>query len=519
MALPLGILIRFILAAVIGAGGAFGVAAITAPPASSAIPGPASSYQLTAETGDQPAAMFGITAIPDQTPVKLAALPDNQTLQLVAFAEPGSAPVSGDPAYRPAWLAAAGFPRVVPITQFDGGPLQASNCTMAAGAMLARLGYGIVTTGSQLRALQPDQEGGTSLSDLAVSIGRYGVSFSEAAITPLQLRALLYAGAGAVVQGTYGDVPVDLRLQKDFTAGHAIYLDGFRPASADGPAAYYVIDPLGPVWTGYRGGWWPADVVEAFATAFGGGSINAAWAFPGGKTPTTYPVLPPAAYPSPTPVGPPPSLEPGVTPSPSASPTAEAPSPSPGTPSPSPGAPSPSPSPVVLPTTNPTVSFPPSGPVLPTLPPDIWNFGGLQVNTPQTIISVLLAACATAPAPSWCPSGIIGVFPPTATPPPTLPPFQTNFNVDLLYANAISPGLMQVIFTAPSGSTPALQFWDSSSPTGKLSLAPSVEPALLNGKLVQVAQFPISQGGTYDFIASAAGTGVKALSLVGTIGQ
>ena len=86
------------------------------------------------------------------------------------------------------------------------------------------------------------------------------------------------------------------------------------------------------------------------------------------------------------------------------------------------------------------------------------------------------------------------------------------------WANAISPGLMQVIFTTPSGSTPALQFWDSNSSTGTLSLAPSVEPALLNGKLVQVAQFPISQGGTYDFIASAAGTGVRALSPVATIG-
>ena len=246
----------------VGAGGAFGVASVTAPPASSAVPAPV-SYQLTSDTGDQPAALFGITAIPDQAPVKLSALPDDQTLQLVAFAEPGSVPATGDPAYRPAWLAAAGFPRVVPITQFDGGPLQGSNCTMAAGAMLARLGYGIVTTGSQLRALQPDQEGGTSLSDLEVAIGRYGVSFSQAPISRLQLRALLYAGAGAVVQGSYGDVPVDLRLQKDFTAGHAIYLDGFRPASPDGPAAYYVLDPLGPTWTGYKGGWWPADVVES----------------------------------------------------------------------------------------------------------------------------------------------------------------------------------------------------------------------------------------------------------------
>ena len=524
MTLSLGILVRFILAAVIGAGGAFGVAAMTAPPASSAVPGPDSSFQLTSDTGDQPAAIFGITAIPDQQPVKLVALPDDQTLQLVAFAEPGTAPSTASPGVRPAWLAATGFPRVVPITQFDGGPLQGSNCTMAAGAMLARLGYGIVATGSQLRALQPDQEGGTSLSDLEVSMGRYGVSFSQAPISALQLRALLFAGAGAVVQGTYGDVPVDLRLQKDFTAGHAIYLDGFRPASPDGPAAYYVIDPLGPTWSGYRGGWWPADVVEAFATAFGGGSIYAAWAFPGGKTPTTYPTLPRAAYPSPTPVGPAPSPAPGASPSPSPSagapsPSAGAPSPSAGAPSPSAGAPSPSPSPPLLPSSNPSASIPPSGPTPPSLPPDWWNIAVLQVLSPHVNLSVLLGTCTETPAPTWCPSGIIGLFPSDATPLPTLPPLATSFTVDLLYANAISPGVMQVIFASPDGTTPALQFWDSSSATAKLTLAPSVEPALLNGKPVQVAQFPISQGGTYDFIASAAGTGVKALSQVGTIGQ
>ena len=524
MSLPLGIVIRFVLAAVIGAGGAFGVATITAPPTSSAVPGPV-SYQLTADAGDQPAAQFGITAIPDQAPIKLAALPDNATLQLVAYAEPGSAPATNDPGHRPAWLAAAGFPRVVPISQFDGGTLQSFNCTMAAGAMLARLGYGIVTTGSQLRALQPDQEGGTSLSDLEVSMGRYSVAFSQAPITTLQLRALLYAGAGAVVQGTYGYVPVDLRLQKDFTAGHAIYLDAFRPASADGPAAYYVVDPLGPTWTGYDGGWWPADVVEAFATSFGGGAVDAAWAFPGGHTPSAYPILPPASYPSPTAPGSSPSLPPGASPSsgaasPSAGASSPSPSPSPlpSASAPAPSAGAPSPSPVALPSSNPSASMPPSGPVGPKLPPDWWNIVGLQVLQPQSQISVLLGACAAAPAPAFCPSGIIGIFPPTATPPPTLPPFQTNFDVGLLYANAISPGVMQVIFTTPTGSTPALQFWDSSSSTGTISLAPSVEPALLNGKLVQVAQFPISQGGTYDFIASAAGTGIRALSPVATIG-
>ncbi len=156
---------------------------------------------------------------------------------------------------------------------------------------------------------------------------------------------------------------------------------------------------------------------------------------------------------------------------------------------------------------------------MPPLPPDWWNIGVLQVDIPKTDLTVLLGVCAALPAPSWCPTGIIGLFPPDATVPPTLPPFETNFNVDLLFANAISPGVMQVIFTTPTGTVPALQFWDSSSPTAQLGFAPSVEPALLNGKLVQVAQFPIAQGGTYDFIASAAGTGVKALSQVGTIGQ
>src|SRR5450759_396480 len=106
MTFPIGILLRFILAVVIGAGGAFGVASVTASPRSSAVPGPQSSYQLTAVTGDQPAALFGITAIPDQAPVKLSALPDDQTIQLVAFAEPGSVPTGGGPGYRPAWLAA-----------------------------------------------------------------------------------------------------------------------------------------------------------------------------------------------------------------------------------------------------------------------------------------------------------------------------------------------------------------------------------------------------------------------------
>ena len=33
----------------------------------------------------------------------------------------------------------SGFPRVPPISQFDGGPFQGANCTLTSGAMLARL--------------------------------------------------------------------------------------------------------------------------------------------------------------------------------------------------------------------------------------------------------------------------------------------------------------------------------------------------------------------------------------------
>ena len=67
-------------------------------------------------------------------------------------------------------------------------------------------------------------------------------------------------------------------------------------------------------------------------------------------------------------------------------------------------------------------------------------------------------------------------------------------DVDLLYANPIGGGLMQVIFDIPDGATPFLQFWDADDTSGPLKVAPSIEAALLDGKTVQVATFPIEQG-------------------------
>ncbi len=485
--LNLGIVIRFLLAGMIGAGGALGVAAVTAPPQSNLLPA-SQTYNLTADTGDQPV-QFGLTAIPDKPPVVLQALPADKQIVLVAYSDTPAPDTGGNTNIRPNWLSAVGFPRVVPITQFDGGPLGNANCTMASGAMLARLGFGIVTTGSQLRALQPDQEGGTSIADLEVAIEKFGVSFSRAAVTPLQLRALLYAGAGAVVQGNYGDIPVELRLQKDFTGGHAIYLDGFRPASADGPAAYYVLDPLGPVWRGYKGGWWPADLVEKFGLDFGGGAIYTAWAFPGGHTPLTYPQLPPEAFPSA-------SLEPGATPTPVPSAAASAPP---------------------LPSPDPSASVPPAGDSPAPNPSGWWKFPDVPISAGGLNLA-FLTACAGSSPPSWCPGGVIAVFPPDSDPVPTLPPLAQTVKITLLYANAISPGTMQVIFEAPPGSVPALQFWDQNATGGSIGVAPLVQTGLLDGKVVQIAQFPIEQGGAYNFVASAAGTGFAGLSDVGTAG-
>jgi hypothetical protein len=482
----LGLITRFVLAGALGLGGALGVAAMTAPPTSNVLPDATIDFALTADTGDPEGqiAAFGLTSIPDQDAVELQALPDSATIQLVAFAEPGTGPDTGG-STRPAWLLPTGHPRVPPITQFDGGPLGNANCTMASGAMLARLGYGIVTTGSQLRALQPDQEGGTSLADLQVAIGKWGIAFNQGAISPLQLRALLYAGAGAVIQVTYGKIPVSLRVQQSFTGGHAMYLDGFRPAGTDGPAAYYVVDPLGPTWAGYKGTWWPADIIEAAALDFGGGAAYTAWAFPGGKAPLNPPALPPSAFPVA-------SAAPGVSPTPL-------------------------PSPPPLPPSDPTVTPPPSGEEPPDVPPGWWvpEWGGIYKG--GVVLSPVFTACIVDKKP-WCPGGIIGVWPAAATPAPTLPPLQV-INVDLLFANPIGGGLMQVIFKAPDGATPYLQYWDAGQASGPLKSAPSVEAALLDGQKVQIATFPIDQGVSYNFVASAQALGVKAISAVGSAGQ
>lgn len=504
MSLPLPTtIVKFVLAALVGSLGMLGIADLAqSGPTTAARPGPAGLY--TADTPAGPvafalAASSGVRALPQP--------PASEGAQLISFTT-NPVPPNAPAGLTPAWWSSAGHSRVPPVTQFDGGPLQAENCTMASGAMLARLGFGIVTTGSQLRALQAKQSGGTSLIDLENALQNgWGVQFAAAAITPLQLRELVYAGAGAVVQGTYADIPPDLRLQKDFLGGHAVYLDGFRPPSGANPAAYFVVDPIGLPSEGYRGAWWPADAIEKFATDFGAGSVDAAWSFAGGATPPAhFPVLPPGAFPSSSPApgaSPLPVSSPGSLASGGASPTG------PATPLPTLGPP---PTLVPLPTAQASPPSGSSGDQGPHVPPLVATFAHLNATVGASSIVATLGVCLENPAPASCPAGIPALYPlgrspvlPAVSPPP----------VDLLYASIPQPGVMQVIFTAP-GSSSSFLFWPSGE-TAQLQPAASLDQATLGGTPVWIATFPVAAGGSYQFAAGAAGAGFSGLSGVGAV--
>ncbi len=497
MSIPLPTtILKFVLAAAVGIVGTLGVAAVAqSGPKSATVAGPTTLYQVS--SGDTPVAFAAQTG--GGTLVPLNAPPADQGIQLTTFTSnpaPSAGPTS---TARPAWINPAGYPRVPPLSQFDGGPLQGYNCTMASGAMLARLGYGIVTTGSQLRSLQPRQgQTGTNLNDLNTSVGNgWNVHFAEGTLTPLQFRALIYAGAGAVLQGIYGVLPVSERLQKDFVDAHAIYIDGFRPPQGGQPAGYYVIDPIGHPWAGYRGEWLPASDIEAFAAAFGGGRMVTAWAFPGGLTPpANYRTLPPEAFPS--------SSGPGASAPPSASAGASASAEPSGSPVPS-EAPSPPPLP-------PPASAPPSdgGSVPIAIPADIQNLLQLEASAGGSLIVPAFSLCLTPPIPASCPLGLPATYPSGSSPGPVPSPPSP---IDLLYASVPQPGQVQVIFSGP-GDAAALAFWRADG-TGPVQAA-DVQPATLGGKPVWVATLPVVAGG-YGFSASTQGSGIAGLSQLGNV--
>ena len=484
-----GLVARFLVSAVVGTAvvvtGAFVLTRIG--PASASVLPAAESVDLVDPSGVP--VEFDVRS---GEPEPLPALPDTATIQLASYEEPEATegPDGGPAPGRAQWWSDS-LPRIPAVSQFDGGPLQRVNCVMAAGAMLARLAFGIVTTGSQLRALSGDPEGGTSFRNLQDAVYRgWGIKFSVGALTPLQLRALLYAGAGAQVIVDYGAMPTSVRLQASFTGNHAIYLDAFSPDALGGRPAYYVMDPIGRTWEGYKGEWWPADVVERAGKAFGGGRVATTWAFAGGKIPFNHPRLPASAYPSDDPA---PTRGPGATDGPlgTAVPGVDP-----------------------MPTTDLPID---EGPVIgDPPPPDGPKFPRSEFFTGVFDIypsSDGGSKCTAQPRPAGCPAGIIGIIDllggtiVSGTSPPR--------EIDLMYANPIAPDTYQIIYTSPIDSISSLLLWQSTG--GGALEAAKVESGYLNGAEIKIATITVDPNVEYSFLATSEVDGVRSVSDVGSL--
>jgi hypothetical protein len=407
-------------------------------------------------------------AAPAATPVVVPGLPPAD-LALAAGALLDPPPAS--------WLNPSGFPRIAPVTQFDGGLFQGANCTLAAGAMLARLGFGIVTTGSILRTLQDDQVGGTGLDDLATALWRgYGIDFEYGLLRPEQLKSLLAAGYGAVIQGEYGRIPEPLKLQRGFSGGHAIFLDGYYDA---GPTpAYYVIDPIGRP-NAYEGEWWPASIIDDFGEALGGGThIRAAWVFPPGGTPPE--IIGPDIVPLPPSGGEQPT--PGGSPGPSAAPGASA-STEPGT------------SPSAGPTDGVPAAAPPepgdAEPAKPGVEPGIDGtvvMGGLDLIP-------FLAFCALDPPPPGCPDGIPGVF----QRPPILIDLFAGPDIDVVFVDSDRPNVALVGFTVDPPATSDVVFWEADGTPPDIHHASAMMTLDILGQSIVTARLDVLAATKYHF--------------------
>jgi hypothetical protein len=450
----------FLVATLVGGSIAYiGAAALNRP---QLVPTAVEAPDYTMTTADGGIAAFDLIDAP-QAPIVLAGLGDGLDDASAALLDDGPPPGTTP----------LGFPRVPLVSQFDGGPFANANCTLAAGAMLARLAFGIVTTGSVLRSLQFDMDGGTDPHDLNTAVHRgYGVDFYVGGLLPQQLRHVVSQGGGAVIQGVYSKIPESLKIQAHGTFPHAIYVDGFFPGDSDTPAAYYIIDPLGR--GSYKGGWWPAKIVEDFGLAFGGGTrIAAAWAFPPGGVPPVPidPDVPPL-----------PGGEPETGPGAGASPT----------PVPSGG----------LPEGVEPGDDPPADPPI---------LGDPPILTPVEVADVdlvpFLTVCLVVPPPDFCPDGVDAVF---DKPPPILH-IDLGPDIEVVAVDSSQPNAALVAFRVSGGAPSDVHFWEADGTPATIGSASSIASLLIGGQPTLVARLDVLAGTEYHFQVDA-GDGIFASS-------
>ena len=477
-------ILRFGISLLVMAGLTFGIARVALPPGTA----PAASKAPGPNPADVNA---GFVTVPNPSgqASPLGPPPEDQVIQLVSFNKDAPPPSFGE---RAPWWTSSGIPRVQMITQFDNqGSFTGVNCVMASGAMLAQLGYGIMTTGSQMRSLlRPQHGGGTTLFEMAQVIrAGWDVPVRLGVISPLMLRALMNAGAGAVIIVNYGIFPVSMRNQKDFTGFHAMYIDAVRFSADGSQAEYYVMDPIGRPSRGYNGEWWPADLVEKAAQSFGHGFIATAWAFAGGIVPHgNYPTLPPANFPAD-------DRKPGK--HPTQAPIAV-------TPAPSESAPADVSDPIGDP-----------GPPPPSGDPDVSVGPGQPPIKGGVDLSFFLGLCVQPNKPSFCPPGVPAVYPTAKAPPPTVPPLVGKVPLDLLYTDTPQPGIWRTIIDAPPGVDPAFSYWPADGSGPALDATPLA--ATLGGKNVWVVQVQVTQPSNFAFVASTNQGGSISTSQIGQI--
>jgi hypothetical protein len=199
--------------------------------------------------------------------------------QALANATQQRAQLAKDKIPYPEHLGGTGSVRVGPkgsaefrwLSQMDGSQYQATNCTMASGAMIATaMGYRGLS-GGDLRYLTGDTAGGTNLDQMMFALGKAGVDtsgmshFTGGAFE--KLKTAVGNGRPAVLMGVNANLPIAARADPSHQGRHALTIAEYD-AKKDAFLVYNSAVSRGDK-RSKNGYWVSADAIEQFG--WGGG--------------------------------------------------------------------------------------------------------------------------------------------------------------------------------------------------------------------------------------------------------